>query len=219
MTAHELITAGLQQLTPDLPIISEEADNIPYTERQHWQRCWLIDPLDGTKEFIGKTGEFAINIALVEDGKPILGVVYAPVLAECYSAIHNEGAWKQVGEGEARPIQTATCNPDLLRVIVSRRHSSKKIDRLFAHLPKTMVHSGSALKICKVAEGVADIYPRLGETSEWDTGAGQCILEAAGGKLMNLHGEPLHYNKESLLNPHFLAVGDVGYPWLQELTI
>lgn len=215
--AHRLLTQGLLALTPQLPIISEEAKATHYHERQHWSYYWLIDPLDGTKEFISRTGEFAINIALIHHHKPILGIVYAPVFDECFYAIHGQGAWKHVDDGAPIALQTKPCADQPIQILVSRHHNPVKLDRVFTGLPTTLIYRGSALKICNIAEGIADIYPRLGETSEWDTAAGQCILEEAGGALMDIQGNPLVYNKESLVNPPFLAIGDPSYPWLTAL--
>ena len=215
--AHRIITEGLARLSPALPVLSEEAANDEYRERFGWSRYWLVDPLDGTKEFIKRNGEFTVNIALVDDHVPVLGAVLAPALGrEYFGGPAAGGAWRGDGEGPARAIRvTVPASP--LRVVGSRSHASdgdlgKYLDALGPHVLKPM---GSSLKICLVAEGEADVYPRFGPTSEWDTAAAQAVLEGAGGCMMDLVGQPLRYNrKESLLNPHFLAVGDPGRDWL-----
>lgn len=221
--SHELISKGLKKLTPDWPIISEEGAIPDFALRKQWERFWLIDPLDGTKEFINKTGEFTVNIALIEQNRPILGIVYVPIAQKMYVASDEPGSARvQEGDGNWRPIK-AKQEPQMpMRVTVSRRHGQG--GRLEAFLNTLddyqLVHCGSTLKICLIAEGRADIYPRFGKTSEWDTGAGQCILEAAGGKLIDFQGHSLQYNtKDSLLNPEFIAVShlDAYAPLLKTL--
>lgn len=209
LIAHHLITDGLQQLTPSLPVLSEESIAIPFVERQKWQQYWLVDPLDGTKEFIQKTDDFTVNIALIENHRPILGVVYVPVEKLCYFAMQGKGAFKQIGETPPQQINTRHNAHESLVVVASRRHGVRELQAFLERLgDHTIVHRGSALKFCIVAEGVADIYPRFGPTSEWDTAAGQCIVEAAGGKVVDLNGQPLRYNsKQSLLNPSFVVEG------------
>lgn len=218
LAAHEIIRAGLARLTPDLPLLSEEAADIDWDTRRQWQRYWLVDPLDGTKEFIKRNGEFTVNIALIEDGVPVLGVVYAPVLDWLYAGVQGSGASKQTPAGAQHisvvPVQEGS---GTLRVVASRTHRGEKLDvwltaaaRQFAAVET--VSMGSSLKICLVAEGAADIYPRLAPTSEWDSAAAQAVLEAAGGKLLDAQGEEYRYNrKPELLNPDFFAVGDTRY--------
>lgn len=214
LIANQIITEGLVKLTK-WPILSEESVEIPFSERQQWQRYWLVDPLDGTKEFIQKTDEFTINIALVEKNQPILGVIYAPALQLCYFAGLNQGAFKQEKEQAAQQIRTRPYNAQDISVVASRRHGLSQLQTFLNKLGNhTIVQRGSALKCCVVAEAMADIYPRFGPTSEWDIAAGQCILEAAGGAIIDFAGNPLRYNlKESLENPPFLALGDVKFPW------
>lgn len=219
LTAHKIITAELTQLTPEIPILSEESSIPAFAERQQWQRYWLIDPVDGTQEFLRRTNDFTINIALIEGNKPILGVVHAPALDCCYFASLDQGAFKQVGEQSAQLIHTRVRPNGPVTVVASRRHGLPMLEtflqRLGAH---TMVHRGSALKCCLVAEGIVDVYPRLSPTSEWDTAAAQCVLEQAGGAVIDCNGLPLRYNsKDSLENPFFLAVGDTAYNWIQHL--
>jgi len=219
LLAHRVITTGLKQLTPKLPILSEESTVPSFAERQQWQRYWLIDPMDGTQEFLKRTDDFTINIALIDNHKPVLGVVYAPALDCCYFASVEQGAFKQV---DAQPFQAIRVRPrptEAFTVVASRRHGLPALEtflqRLGAH---TIVQRGSALKCCLVAEGVADIYPRLSPTSEWDTAAAQCVLEQAGGTVIDSAGKPLRYNdKDSIENPSFLAVGDTIFNWCQYL--
>lgn len=215
LASQAILVQGLQQLTPDLPIVSEEAVTIPFAERKQWQKYWLVDPLDGTKEFLEKNGEFTINIALIENHKPILGVIFAPVLNQCYFATIGEGAFKQEGDNTPQQIHAKKYQDGKIIVASSRRHGMEKLQRFLQQFKDySVIHSGSALKFGLIAEGKADIYLRLGPTSEWDTAAGQCILEAVGGAVMDLSGNPFRYNeKESLINPEFLAVGDNTHEW------
>ncbi|HID01204.1 MAG TPA: 3'(2'),5'-bisphosphate nucleotidase CysQ [Piscirickettsiaceae bacterium] len=207
--ADEIIIAGLQRMAPDVPIVTEETlADIPFDQRRHWQAYWLVDPLDGTREFIERTGEFSVNIGLVVAGQPVLGVVYGPVLDVLYFGGPQLGAWKITGDASAQAIRVGQ-QPDCRRVAVSRRHG-KKVDAFIDALgaPVTQIHMGSALKTCLVAEGAADFYPRLGPTSYWDTAAGHAVLLAAGGNVITLSGEPLAYHQcEQMLNPWFIAAG------------
>ncbi|MBJ7265774.1 3'(2'),5'-bisphosphate nucleotidase CysQ [Idiomarina abyssalis] len=203
LAAHNVICDGLKTIAKQYPIISEESSDITWEQRKHWHRYWLVDPLDGTKEFIKRNGEFTVNIALIEHGEPILGVVYAPVLDAMYTGERDNGAYLN---GEA--INVERNEPDTLRVVGSRSHASQETTDWLEQLgkPYEMVPMGSSLKICLVAEGKADIYPRLGPTSEWDTGAAHAVLNAAGGSITTVDNEPLRYNqKESFLNPYFIA--------------
>ena len=200
LAAHHVIFAGLKQYTPDIPILSEE-DPCSWQERQHWQRYWLVDPLDGTKEFIKRNGEFTVNIALIENGLPILGVIYAPVMAILYAA-DQSGAWKEAN-GERESIHVQKTNR--LTVATTRSHTSGKLADYLAHLPEhDVIIAGSSLKFCLVAEGKAQLYPRLGPTSVWDTAAGQIIAEKAGANVTDWQGNRLtYYPAPSLLNPEF----------------
>ncbi|MCU7921137.1 MAG: 3'(2'),5'-bisphosphate nucleotidase CysQ [Candidatus Thiodiazotropha sp. (ex Dulcina madagascariensis)] len=215
LAAHQLIVSTLEGLTPEIPVLSEESSTIPYAERQAWQRYWLIDPLDGTREFIKRNGEFTVNIALIDNGQPILGVVYAPVLKTIYYGIQGDGAWKQEGDNSPQAIQVVDQRQQPTRVAGSRSHAGDSLLRFLEKIgDHELVSMGSSLKLCLVAEGKADIYPRLGPTSEWDTAAAQAVVEAAGGRVTTLDLQPLRYNtKDSLLNPYFLAFGDHAENW------
>lgn len=215
LTAHRIINEQLTQLTPDWPQLSEEAADIDFATRRQWSRYWLIDPLDGTREFVNKNDQFTVNIALIDNGQPVLGAVYAPVYDTLWYGVADSGAYKQVGVQDATPLHTRAANTAKPRVLVSRSHRSAAIDALLQRLPDfEPVAMGSSLKFCVIAEGAADFYPRLGPTSEWDTAAAHAVLLAAGGQVTDLHGQPLGYNtKTSLLNPHFLACGDARHDW------
>ncbi len=211
--AHTLIEAQLQALTPDIPVLSEESIDEVGDARLGWSRYWLVDPLDGTKEFIKRNGEFTVNIALIEEGIPCMGVVYAPVLESLYFALSDEGAWKQSAQGEPERIQTRTLDLEEVKIVASRSHLSEEVS-LFASSFDAysenveLISMGSSLKLCLVAEGRADVYPRLGLTSEWDTAAAQCVVEAAGGKVFDCQLQPLRYSKQDILNPWFIVAGD-----------
>ena len=216
--AHRIIVDGLQALTPDLPIISEESEPPPFEERRSWQRYWLVDPLDGTKEFVERNGEFTVNIALIDGTEPVLGVVGVPAQGKAYLGDRpRRTAWRH-DEGGKTPLHTRGMRGDTVAVVASRRHGTVRLDRYlrgledsFRHVDR--VHLGSSLKLCVLAEGRADLYPRLGPTSEWDVAAAHAVLAAAGGTVTQMDGSPMRYNKESLLNPDFLAVADPSYPW------
>lgn len=215
MKAHTVIVERLRELTPDIPILSEESAAIPFGERRHWQRYWLVDPLDGTKEFIKRNGEFTVNIALIENGEPIVGVVHAPVTGTSYLGSVAGGAFRKQGNS-TQAIHVQSSAPSVKRVVGSRSHQGKEVMEYLARLgAHEIVSMGSSLKLCLVAEGVADIYPRLGPTSEWDTAAGHAIVLAAGGHVVEAAtGNPLRYNqKDSLLNPYFLVFGDNSIDW------
>jgi 3'(2'), 5'-bisphosphate nucleotidase len=220
--SHDILVAGLKQLTffgKPLPILSEEGSDVPFDIRRHWQSYWLIDPLDGTKEFVGKTDEFAINIALVHENVPILGLVYVPCTQTCYFAMNQQGAYiKQFDQAPEALHVRSVQNP--VRVALSRHHHQGR-EKQFENNPDTeIIYCGSAIKICLVAEGKADVYPRLGPTSEWDTAAGHCILIEAGGQIVDLKGNPLRYNLgPSLINPSFLAVSDITQDWCAQLNL
>ncbi len=219
MAAHHAIVDGLQRLTPEIPILSEESASIPFAQRRQWQRYWLVDPLDGTREFVKRNGEFTVNIALIDNHEPVLGVVYAPVTGVTYYAARGMGAFKITPGEAATPIHTRRKPADSTIVAGSRSHRG---DSLEAFLKKIgdyeIISMGSSLKSCLVAEGRADIYPRLGPTSEWDTAAAQCVVEEAGGRITKTDMTPLRYNtKDDLLNPHFLVIGDPDYDWGQYL--
>ncbi len=216
LAANQLIIDSLKQLDPTLPILSEESCGIPFSERFEWDTYWLVDPLDGTREFINRNGEFSVNIALIHEGLSILGVVHAPVLDVTYWAHRGTGAWKQAGDQEPVPIKVRTAPTSGVTVARSRAPLtggllSRFLDKLGSYKEVAM---GSALKSCLVAEGRADVYARLGPTSEWDTGAAQCIVEEAGGHITDTKMQDLRYNtKDSLLNPHFFVFGEGEHNW------
>jgi 3'(2'), 5'-bisphosphate nucleotidase len=216
LAAHNCIVAGLEAVS-DLPILSEESADISWQERQSWDRYWLVDPLDGTKEFIKKNGEFTVNIALIDNGEPVLGVVYAPVLEQTYVGEKGVGAFKITAGDKQAITPKAHAQGDTWKIVGSRSHQSPEIQNLLDALPgeTELVAMGSSLKLCLVAEGAAHLYPRLGPTSEWDTGAAQAVVEAAGGKVtiiedatnaLKENAPALRYNqKDSVLNPFFLV--------------
>lgn len=222
LAAHRVIVAGLSALTPDIPVISEESDAIPVGQRLGWTRCWLVDPLDGTKEFIARSRDFTVNIALVENGEAILGVVYAPALERAYVATRGGGAHCLEGEASRRlasaKFPAAGARP--LRLVASRRHRGER-DAAFCNAveaafgPVQFSTAGSAFKLCVVAEGEADAYPRFGPTMEWDTAAGQVVVEEAGGVVVDERGRPFRYNRrDTLRNGNFLVLGDAPEKWL-----
>jgi 3'(2'), 5'-bisphosphate nucleotidase len=213
--AHEILAARLAATTPQVPLLSEEHEaEHAHAIRGQWREYWLVDPLDGTREFISRNGEFTVNVALVCDHRPVLGVVAAPALGLTYYAARGVGAYRLEDGGSAAAIHTRPA-ADPLVVVGSRSHRGDSLDGVLAKLgPHEMRPMGSALKFCLVAEGAADFYPRLGPTSEWDTAAAQAVLEIAGGAVTTLDGTPLRYNeRETLLNPHFLAYGDGSRRW------
>ena len=218
LRAHGVIVAGLSGLTPEMPVLSEESAAAPYDVRAGWHRYWLVDPLDGTREFVKRNGEFTVNIALIDGHAPVLGVVYAPVLGVAYAGGAGLGAFKEAG-GARSPIRVAAPAASPLRVVGSRSHAGESLGRFLSGLEAhTLVGMGSSLKLCLVAEGAADVYPRLGPTSEWDTAAAQAVVEGAGGAVTDTAGRPLRYNaKADLLNPHFLVFGDRARDWTRYL--
>ena len=207
LASHHTILKGLREITPEWPVLSEESEDTPYETRRAWSIFWLVDPLDGTKEFLKRNGEFTVNIALIEGDAPILGVVYAPASKRMYFAARGAGAFRQQN-GETLPIRVQPGTGGSTRVIVSRSHGSDETETYTRQYGKCeFVPMGSSLKFCLVAEGVADVYPRSGPTMEWDTAAAHCIVEQAGGAVTAADGSPLRYNKQSLLNPGCLASG------------
>ncbi len=211
--SQEFIIARLSELIPGIPVLAEEAQATDFSEREHWQHFWLVDPLDGTKEFVNRNGEFTVNIALVERGRPILGVIYAPATGMSYAACVGAGASKQKGTCERVAIKARTYRGTKPMVAASRSHGGGALATFLSTVgAHDVVQAGSAIKFCLVAEGTADVYPRLGTTMEWDTAAGQCILEQAGGRVTDLTGQPLTYNKPTLKNPWFVASG-TPYDW------
>ncbi len=213
MAANAVIVEGLKQITPDMPILSEESKTVPFEERSSWARFWMVDPLDGTKEFIKRNDEFTVNIALIDHGTPILGVVLAPALGVTYFGGQGLGAFK-VDSGSPEPISPAGYESGPVSIVASRSHGGEALERFVSRIGGArFVHMGSSLKLCLVADGTAHLYPRFGPTMEWDTAAAQAVVEAAGGLVTDLAGRPLEYNKEDLLNPHFMAAGVPAFPW------
>lgn len=224
LAAHRRILAELTALTPEIPVLSEESEAIPREARAAWTRCWLVDPLDGTKEFIARSPEFTVNIALVVNGEALLGVVHAPASGITYAAARGLGSWRADAAGRRR-VHVAPLPPPgtrALRVVASKRHRGARDEAFCAAIERRLgaiefSTAGSAFKICVVAEGGADVYPRFGPTMEWDTGAGQVVLEEAGGVLMDEQGRPFRYNlRPTLLNGSFIAAGSAPALW-QEL--
>jgi 3'(2'), 5'-bisphosphate nucleotidase len=208
LAADHVISAGLAELNPAWPVLSEESAQIDYAARCDWTRFWLVDPLDGTKEFIKRNGEFTVNIALIENGEPVLGVVYAPVLDVCYFAARGVGAFIKRGTQDAHAIQVISHLPgEVVKVVASRSHSDARTEALLQKLGDYQcVSMGSSLKLCLIAEGVAHVYPRLGPTMEWDTAAAHAVVKLAGGRVCDSAGAELRYNKPDLHNPEFFVL-------------
>ena len=224
LAAHKLVVERLSELTPDIPVLPEEAANISLTTRETWQRYWLVDPLDGTQEFIARSGDFATIIALVENNRPVMGVVYGPVSGVTYYAYSGKGAWKIPDMSESLRIETHKHElpGQSIAIAISRRQDINRItNRLSSQWNYELVPLGSAaLKACLVAEGAVDCYLRLGPTGEWDTAATQCIVEEAGGRILSTQLEPLSYNeRDTLENPNFIVLGDADLPWDKILKV
>jgi len=219
LAAHDVIEKGLHALTPEFPILSEESKPLSFEERSLWTRYWLVDPLDGTREFIKRNGEFTVNIALVEDNEAVMGFIYAPVVGVLYYAAKGLGAYKRDGLEEPVAIHVRDKCPDTVVIAGGHLHATEDFQKFIEKLPDyKIIKMGSALKSCLVAEGSADIYARLGPTSEWDTAAAQCIVSEAGGRITKTDMTTLQYNtKENLLNPHFFVFGDTSIDWSQYL--
>ncbi len=217
LASNRIIVEGLRQLTPGMPLISEEIGLPPFAERRQWPRYWLIDPLDGTREFVNRNDEFTVNIALIDNHRPVLGIVYVPVLGLSYVAAAGVGASRQLAGGAPEPISVAAQSASPPRIVGSRSHRGTSLDAYLAALGEyELLAMGSSLKFCRVAEGAADLYPRLGPTSEWDTAAAQAVVEQAGGQVLCPNGEPLLYNtKEDILNGHFFVIGPRDRNWLE----
>ncbi len=223
LAAHEVIADALGRLTPDIPLLSEESEPPPYSERQRWARYWLVDPLDGTREFVNRNGQFTVNIALIEDGMPTLGLVGVPTQGRVY--VGRVGAQHATchEDGTVRTIRGRSMAHDSpITVVASRSHRNHRLERYLESLAQGFpaverLAMGSSLKLCILADGGADLYPRLGPTSEWDIGAAHAVLAAAGGAVWRMDGQPLVYNKREFLNPEFIAVADAGFPWGERL--
>lgn len=206
LASHNCICAGLTKLTPKIPVVSEEdASSLFY--RKSSGLFWLIDPLDGTKEFVARNGEFTVNIALIQDGQPVWGVVYAPVLGLMYWGGRDFGAFREAkGHVEKLKVSMALCRESICRVVASKSHLNAETEAFIDQLGDvSLIQAGSSLKFCKVAEGAADVYPRLAPTCEWDTAAAQAVVEGAGGFVVDLSGNRLVYGKEEVLNPSFFV--------------
>ena len=219
LASHNCIVAGLAALTPDLPVISEEEGLPAFEERGQWGRYWLIDPLDGTKEFVNRNGEFTVNVALIDSNRPIFGVVHVPVQNKTYIGCEGHGAELRDG-GSSTAIRVAESSSQPVRIVGSRSHRGSSLDAFLERIGEAeMLPMGSSLKFCVIAEGRADVYPRLGPTSEWDTAAAQAVVEQAGGKVLELDGKPLSYNaKADILNPWFIVMGPSDVDWLALLA-
>jgi 3'(2'), 5'-bisphosphate nucleotidase len=215
MASHQTLVAGLGRIAPRIPVLSEESAALPFAERARWQQYWLVDPLDGTKEFIKRNGEFTVNVALIRNAVPVLGVVHVPVSGRTYYASRDRGAFREDPGEAARRIHARRLAQGAVTVVGSRSHRGDSLNRFLDRLGDHEITSmGSSLKFCLVAEGRADVYPRLGPTSEWDTAAAQCVVEEAGGRVVDLEMRRLRYNtRESLLNPHFIVFGDDSCDW------
>jgi 3'(2'), 5'-bisphosphate nucleotidase len=219
LASHRCIVEALETLTPDIPVLSEEsAEDVAGLVRRDWRRLWLVDPLDGTREFVKRNGEFSVNIALIEDGEPVLAVIQAPVTGALWHAQRGVGAFRRDGERDA-PLRTRRPATAPLRVAASRSHRDARTEGFIARMGDVEpLGLGSSLKFCLLAEGGLDAYPRFGPTCEWDTAAGQCVLEAAGGIVVDPRGRPLRYNqRDTLLNGDFIALGDPALPWKEWL--
>ena len=223
LAAHRIIAAGLAELTPEIPLFSEESEVPDFSVRCGWKRYWLVDPLDGTKEFVNRNDEFTVNIALIDEHRPVFGVVGVPAQNIVYTGGEGLGAWRYDATGRTSIGGRSRDDRTPLVVVASRSHGGERLERyldrlgdLFDRVERTPV--GSSLKLCILAEGRADLYPRLGPTSEWDIAAAHAVLAAAGGDVWAADGSPLAYNsKESVLNPEFIAVADARYPWRERL--
>lgn len=217
--AHAAIVEGLGRLTPELPVLSEESLPEHVAGRRSWPRFWLVDPLDGTKEFLKRSGEFTVNVALVAGSEPVLGVVHVPAQDVTYSARLGDGAQVRRGSQPPVAIRVRALAPGTVLVLASRDHGGPELEAILARVPgASRASAGSALKFGLLAEGRADLYVRTRPTMEWDTAAGQCLLEAAGGRVTDLSGRRLSYNKASLVNPSFVAWGDTACDWPRRLA-
>ena len=216
LRSHRLILAELARLTPGIPVLSEESAAAEHAARHGWQQFWLVDPLDGTKEFVSRNGEFTVNIALIERHRPVLGVVHVPVSDTTFAGRPGAGAWRETGTGNREAIRVRLPAASPLRVVGSRSHGNPQLEHALAALgPHELRPAGSSIKLCLVAAGEADLYPRLGPTSEWDIAAGQAVVEAAGGRVVRLsdHTDLRYNDKDDLLNLEVLAFAD---PFLLE---
>lgn len=220
LLANRIIVDGLRRMTPELPILSEESAQVDWEQRRHWPSYWLVDPIDGTREFIKRNGQFSVNIALIHQGAPYFAVIQEPVTGTLWHATRGELAYRRQQRHDT-PLHVRTPAQAPLQVAISRSHNTQRSEAMLARMgPVQTLRLGSSLKLCRIAEGQLDVYPRLGPTSEWDTAAGQCIIQAAGGNVLSLEtGKPFRYNRRpSLLNGEFIALGDLSLPWRQWLA-
>jgi 3'(2'), 5'-bisphosphate nucleotidase len=220
LASHRILTAGLERLTPQVPIVSEEGGLPDVHTRAAWPVYWLIDPLDGTKEFLARNGEFTVNVALVERNRPTLGVVGVPARDQVFVGDVTRGLARRLDASGAHTLRARSYAGEHPTIVASRRHGGEKLEGALRAIERSegapeLRNVGSALKLCLLAEGEADLYPRLAPTSEWDTAAAQAILEAAGGQVLQLCGAPVTYNKNDILNPSFVAIADRLVNWLR----
>ena len=228
LAAHRVLVAGLAELTPHIPVLSEEEKAPEFAVRQSWERYWIIDPLDGTKEFVNRNGEFTVNVALIDGHRAVLGVVGVPVQDRIFFGDVTAGVATLYANGkehalQGRKVQSQIAQHSSVTAVASRSHGGERLEAYldavaaeFGGLERKPM--GSSLKLCTLAEGEADLYPRLGPTSEWDIAAADAVLAAAGGVVLTFDGKPLQYNtKDSLLNPEFLALGDASFDWMSRL--
>lgn len=220
LAAQRTIGTGLAQLTPEIRMLGEESAPAVFEQRRSWSTLWLVDPLDGTREFVKRNGEFTVNIALIDGSEAVLGVVYAPVTGVAYAAAHGCGAFRRERDGSRHPIRVCSTAPATVRVLASRSHGDAVLDRLLDRLgPTQRISVGSALKFGLLAEGQADLYVRRGRTSEWDTAAGHAVVREAGGTVVDFAGQPLRYNaRDTLINPSFIAFADDSRDWVALLA-
>lgn len=212
--SHGKIVSLLERLTPEIPVLSEESAAGESAGHRDWEQFWCVDPLDGSKEFLKTSGQFTVNIALVDGHEPVLGVVYVPVSGVSYFACHGDGAYVMAAGGSRRGIQVREADLEQLVIVASRDHAGPEVNTVVKRFPGARLTSmGSALKFCLVAEGKADFYVRTMPTMEWDTAAAQCVVEAAGGAVTDLSGRRLTYNKADLRNPALISYGDHGHDW------
>lgn len=223
LAAHRVIAEGLAAIAPEWPVLSEEGEDTPWEQRRRWETYWLVDPLDGTREFVKRNGEFTVNIALVHRHEPLLGVVWCPVRERLYAGHADGAAIRRDGDAAPREIAVASgrLGSECPRVAGSRSHATDRLHAALEQLgPHELVTLGSSMKLCLVAEGAADVYPRLGPTREWDTAAAHAVVRAAGGRVTDLEGRELRYNtRDSLLNPEFLVCADDPAGWLRRLGL
>ena len=220
LAAQRTIGAGLAALTPEIRMLGEESGPAAFEQRRGWHTLWLVDPLDGTREFVKRNGEFTVNIALVHAGESVLGVVYAPVTGIAYAAARGSGAFRTSPDGKRIALHVAAVTPGKVRVLASRSHGDAVLDRMLERLgPTERISIGSALKFGLLAEGIADLYVRRGSTCEWDTAAGHAVVIEAGGAVVDFTGRPLRYNeRDTLINPSFIAYADAAQNWVARLA-